>query len=918
MCTSANRSTTSRVLAQCGGEYSVTIFCGEQMLFDFFDAAHEVGPSEVQVPKEPLMAESIDLFLGKIFSDNASEVWAELKETYDKLDGSIIFNLLQKIHGFKQEKNIIEALPLLLLLLLLLEVWSKKTENPGPKQNDYNKTCNANFASTFNDNGTSLSFTNERIIKLMNLINEVPSGTVKANMTYHYRLGYPSDKAVDVLQSNLKFTKNSHISPFDICYKAKQTREPFPLSDHKTTIIGELVHIDLWDLTKSLQPDLRRSGRNFKLPAKFNDYVIGSSRKYRLEKYVSYSNLSKNNYCFSTTLNKSSEPTTYYEALKDPNWIESMNNEIETLNRNNTWMICDLPKGRKAVGSKWQFKIKYKSTGAIDRYKARLVFKGFSQREGFDYMETFSPVVKISTSKFDFSLFTKKSDKVFIALLVYVDDIVITGNDLIKIEKFKMFLKSKFQIKDLGKLKYFLGIEVLDNKEGICLSQRKYYLELLHEYGLLAAKHVDTPLPENTTLNHIETDDDHFLDNIGNYQKLMGKLIYLTNTRPAISYVVHCLSQYMHAPLVSHLDASLRVLRYLKGSPGSEACIRLLCVFGDSLVTWKSKKQSTLSRSSAETDYRSMASATCEVNWLSNLLGDMGVKDLLPVVMYYDNNLALQIAANLVFHEKSKHFEIDVHLALDIEQHKTLCVKLGMMDMFKVKKLEGRITIYGSHLLILLAYAPSMPPLLLLPLSMACDDSDGATLLDSQPWCIFDQFLFHEKSYLGRAARARVCSHFWDEILYQWHSTHLGFTSAVSGLGSYSSDVASNSVFVGLEASQVKVCKGSSRPFGKQKRRLRLGSSITHTLSDEVGTLADLGKKRRKQTKSNGLQVKKMRISDGSNFRQNIGTVQEEADLIKIERRGKRRVKAMRKWISEKRTKKEAKTTKPSTRTEKS
>ncbi|GJV14884.1 ribonuclease H-like domain-containing protein [Tanacetum coccineum] len=92
---------------------------------------------------------------------------------------------------------------------------------------------------------------------------------------------------------------------------------------------------------------------------------------------------------------------------------------------------------------------------------------------------------------FDYSLFTKRSGHVFVALLVYVDDIVITGNNLSKLEKFKVYLKSKFQIKDLGKLKYFLGIKVLDNNDGICLSQRKYYLELLYEYGLLAAKHVD-------------------------------------------------------------------------------------------------------------------------------------------------------------------------------------------------------------------------------------------------------------------------------------------------------------------------------------------------------------------------------------------------------------------------------------------
>lgn len=101
------------------------------------------------------------------------------------------------------------------------------------------------------------------------------------------------------------------------------------------------------------------------MPAKFNDFVVGSIAKYGLEKYVSYSNLSPSNYCFSTTLNKSVEPTTYAEAIKNNNWIEAMNNEISPLKRNNTWTECALPKGRKAVGSKWLWKIKYKSNGEI-------------------------------------------------------------------------------------------------------------------------------------------------------------------------------------------------------------------------------------------------------------------------------------------------------------------------------------------------------------------------------------------------------------------------------------------------------------------------------------------------------------------------------------------------------------------------
>ena len=138
---------------------------------------------------------------------------------------------------------------------------------------------------------------------------------------------------------------------------------------------------------------------------------------------------------------------------------------------------------------------------------------------------------------------------------------VITGNSLEEIEKFKKFLNNKFKIKDLGELKFFLGIEVLKTKDGLCLNQRKYCLELLHEYGLLACRPVITPLPENIVLKYKEYDDDTLLKNITSYEKLVGKLIYLTMTRSDIAYAVHCLSQYMHAPLKSHFDIGLRVLR---------------------------------------------------------------------------------------------------------------------------------------------------------------------------------------------------------------------------------------------------------------------------------------------------------------------------------------------------------------------
>nr|GEV44781.1 ribonuclease H-like domain-containing protein [Tanacetum cinerariifolium] len=173
-----------------------------------------------------------------------------------------------------------------------------------------------------------------------------------------------------------------------------------------------------------------------------------------------------------------------------------------------------------------------------------------------------------SQSKSGYSLYTKYDKGVFLALLVYVDDIIITGNSISEIEKFKVYLKSKFIIKDLGKLKYFLRIEVIDTDKGICPNQRIYVLDLLSEYGMLACKPAKTPLLSKLVISNEASENDPLLKNVTDYQKLMGKLIYLTNTRPDISYHVHCLSQFMHSTLSSYLNISFKLLRYLKSCPG--------------------------------------------------------------------------------------------------------------------------------------------------------------------------------------------------------------------------------------------------------------------------------------------------------------------------------------------------------------
>ncbi|GJW10406.1 ribonuclease H-like domain-containing protein [Tanacetum coccineum] len=530
---------------------------------------------------------------------------------------------------------------------------------------------------------------------------------------WHSRLGHPSDQVLKVLEHELVFD-NCDLGHCEICQRSKQTREPFPLSEHKSSVLVELVHLDLWgpyriaskegfryfltivdDYTRlpssvlngktpfelvfnrkpglkhlrvfgclcyatvlnlhdklgsraekcvlvgyasfkkgyklySLErkqfiysrdvkffekvfpfkirqtqdtnltsqgldhvnffneivhedldtsndepskidafvasesipesvpttssPHVRRSERTSVFPRKYNDFVIDSKVKYGLENYVSYVNLSVENKCFTTELNKSLEPRSFFEASKDQHWIEAMNNEMDALYRNDTWEIVELPFGRKAIGGKWVYKIKYKSSGDIDRYKARYVAKGYNQKEGIDFDETFSPVVKIVTvrcvinlavqydwsifqldvnnaflrllrqwnakltqsliehgfiqSKSDYSLFTKSESGKFMVLLVYVDDIIITGNNV------------------------FSGTEVIDTDRGLMfVNTMKICCDLLSDFGLLACKPSTTPLEQNLTITNEPSSTDPVLDNVTEYQKLIGriKLIYLNS-----------------------------------------------------------------------------------------------------------------------------------------------------------------------------------------------------------------------------------------------------------------------------------------------------------------------------------------------------------------------------------------------------
>ncbi|KAK5785838.1 hypothetical protein PVK06_040459 [Gossypium arboreum] len=338
-----------------------------------------------------------------------------------------------------------------------------------------------------------------------------------------------------------------------------------------------------------------------------------------------------------------------------------------------------------------------------------------------------------------------------VIILVYVDDLLITRNNINMITDLKGILNRNFKMKDLGELIYFLGIEVLRSQEGILLNQLKYAQELIQYAGLSETKVALTPLEQNQKLTTAEFDEviqqhqeDTLIEDKTVYQRLIGRLIYLTHTRPDITFAVSHLTQFMQNPKQSHIEAAMKVVRYIKREPRLEIFLKAInkhqlvaycdsdwascpmsrrSVSGfyvqlrDSLISWKSKKQCTVSKSSAEVEYRSMTAVTSELVWVSGLFKELEISVTEPVRLFCDNKAALQIAANPVYHERTKHIEIDCHFvrekiqglitteyvstidqladvmtkALGSQQHSHLISKLGLKKYCYTSNLRGSV-----------------------------------------------------------------------------------------------------------------------------------------------------------------------------------------------------------------------------------
>ncbi|XP_059629524.1 uncharacterized mitochondrial protein AtMg00810-like [Cornus florida] len=163
------------------------------------------------------------------------------------------------------------------------------------------------------------------------------------------------------------------------------------------------------------------------------------------------------------------------------------------------------------------------------------------------------------------TLFLKKQQGKITALIVYVDDMVVTGNDPEEMKALKKYLSREFEMKDLGPLRYFLGIEVSQSNKGIFTSQRKYALDLLQEISMTACQPAETPVEEGLKLC---VESNPVPANKGRYQRLVGRLMYLAYMRPDLAYALSIVSQFMHDPGERHMNVVMQILRYLKSNPG--------------------------------------------------------------------------------------------------------------------------------------------------------------------------------------------------------------------------------------------------------------------------------------------------------------------------------------------------------------
>lgn len=467
------------------------------------------------------------------------------------------------------------------------------------------------------------------------------------------------------------------------------------------------------------------------------------------------------------------EPSLFEDAARHLEWKRAMEEEIEVIEKNQTWELVKRPLNKNVVGVKWIYRLKTDAKGNVVKHKARLVAKGFTQKHGVDYLETFAPVSRHETIRLilavaaqqnwklfqldvksaflngnleeeiyaeqplgfleegkedhvlhlhkalyglkqaprawysridefflrenfkrsdnDHALYTKEDHGNILVVCIYVDDLIVTGDNEEMVEEFKTTMKSEFEMSDLGLLNYFLGMEIVQSDQGIFLSQECYAKKFLEKFNMQDCKIMRTPLlPHGKDREENENKVDASV-----YRSLVGGLLYLTATRPDLMFSASYLSRYLKEPNVDHLKEAKRVLRYIKGTTnmglhftavenpqligysdsdwgGCKEDLKSTTGYcfsiGSAIFSWQTSKQHTIAQSTAEAEYMAMCAATNQASWLKRLLEDLGFRNQEGVTIYSDSQSAIAIGKNPVQHRRTKHIQIKYHIVREAER----------------------------------------------------------------------------------------------------------------------------------------------------------------------------------------------------------------------------------------------------------
>jgi hypothetical protein len=326
-------------------------------------------------------------------------------------------------------------------------------------------------------------------------------------------------------------------------------------------------------------------------------------------------------------------------------------------------------------------------------YRLKKALYGLKQapRAWYSRIETYFVKEGFERCNCEHTLFIKTGNEGTILIVsLYVDDLIFTGNSESLFVKFKNSMKLEFDMTDLGKMKYFLGVEVLQNSDGIYISKKKYAKNVLERFGMEKSNSVKNPIVPGVKLMK---DEEGAKVNATMYKQLVGSLMYLIATRPDLMYVVCLISRFMANPTEIHLQAAKRVLRYLKGTVDlgifyqKEGNKELLAytdsdyagdvddrkstsgyvfLLSEGAVSWSSKKQPVVTLSTTEAEFVAATSCACQGVWMRRVLEKLGNSQGKCTAVLCDNSSTIKLSKNPVMHRRSKHIDVRFHFLRDL------------------------------------------------------------------------------------------------------------------------------------------------------------------------------------------------------------------------------------------------------------